>query len=316
MKSNIAIIILNYKKYNLTISCVKEIFKYNENVSVFIVDNFSNNNSLENIKLAFSAISSHCFNEDDLFWSNSFADDRLFFIQANDNYGYARGNNIGLRFSLNGPYEYIAILNNDIIITDGIFINLESYITVNRIDEKYVLFGPLLFHKDGTVDSNCAKKQLSFFDLILMSPLGFKLKKTHRKKGADSQYEHFFFKKNARTEVDIISGSFMFFRRKLFSEIEGFDPNTFLYFEEPILCKQIQDKGYRVMFLPMFNAIHLHGATTTSESRMFQVKETYKSLIYYLAKYTSYSWFYKLLIILFFKISIILLKFKFKFIKK
>jgi GT2 family glycosyltransferase len=289
----------------LTISCLKKIIEYNESVTVIVVDNFSENQSLENIRDAFLTTSSVLISEDDMSINTI---SRLILIQTKSNYGYAKGNNIGIKFALKGNFEYIVILNNDIIVKDDIFTNISNYI--NNVSSDYVLFGPLLYNCDGSI-FDYSKKKLAFIDLLLFSPLSRKLKnmfwKQHQKK--------YTYDDNFPQDVDFIAGCFMFFRKELFDKIDGFDPNTFLYFEEVILCNKIQNCGCKIMFLPMFNVIHLHGATTSTlpDSNIFKANETYKSMIYYLKNYSNFNMLEKIVISLFHKISILLLTLIIKF---
>jgi GT2 family glycosyltransferase len=299
MKSNIAIIILNYKNYNLTISCIKKIIEYNENATLIVVDNFSENQSLENIRNTFPSVPSILINEEDIYRISTM--NKLVLIQARDNYGYARGNNIGIQFALKGNFEYIVILNNDIIVKDDIFNKMSTYI--NNVSSDYVLFGPLLYRGDGSIQHNCVGRKLSFADFLLYSPLVSKLRKIFWVKYQENyDYTH-------SQEVDLIAGCFMFFRKELFDKIDGFDPNTFLYCEEVILCKKIQDCGYKIMFLPMFDAIHLHGATTSMlpNSEIYKANETYKSMAYYLKNYSDFNIWKKMAILMSYKVYILLL---------
>jgi GT2 family glycosyltransferase len=309
MRSNIAIIILNYKNYSLTISCLKNIVENNENATLIVVDNYSENQSLEKIKNAFPTVSSVLINEEDIYRINII--NRLVLIQGKNNYGYARGNNIGIKFVLKGNFEYIVVLNNDIIVNNDIFNKMSNY--VDNVSSDYVLFGPLLYDNNGNIEYNCARKKLSFTDLLMFSPLGDKLRSIFCRK----HQKNYDYKNNHPQDVDLISGSFMFFRRVVFDNIDGFDSNTFLYFEEAILCKKIHDSGHKIMFLPMFDAIHLHGATTAivTNSKIFRANETYKSLVYYLNNYSGFSLWEKIIILIFYKISILLLTIKLMLIK-
>ena len=47
-------------------------------------------------------------------------------------------------------------------------------------------------------------------------------------------------KDESLVEVDMPSGSCMLFEKSVFEEIEGFDPNTFLYYEEAILYHKLK----------------------------------------------------------------------------
>ena len=309
----LAIIILNYKKYDYTINCINSILKFKKDFYIFVIDNNSNNNSLENIKKEFSFFNPSILDYNE-FNNENFICRNLNLIQSSTNLGYAKGNNIGIELCKKGNFDYIAVLNNDILLVDDIFTKMISFINKN-ISTNFKLFGPLLEHPDGTIDYNCAKKTLTFTDLIAMTPIGSVIKRSFNYFIGFKQKNTFFFKDTLKKEVDIISGSFMLFRKDLFNEIDGFDPNTFLYFEEPILCSAIKEKKHKVLFLPDFKAIHHHGATTSSISRVFQLQETRKSMNYYVKNYSKINKIQLSLINVFFYFSIRAIKIKAKFKK-
>ena len=60
-------------------------------------------------------------------------------IKNNENLGYSKGNNIGINFVLDKEYEYIALLNNDILLTPNW---LEDTIKGFEIDEQLGLLSP------------------------------------------------------------------------------------------------------------------------------------------------------------------------------
>ena len=79
-ESNLAIIILNYNGYELTIKNAKKLRSFSDKLNLVIVDNCSKNDSAKFIKEAFVA------------------DENTYVIENTVNSGYAAGNNVGLRF--------------------------------------------------------------------------------------------------------------------------------------------------------------------------------------------------------------------------
>ena len=96
-KDQVAIIILNYKSWEDTLSlaeAIQKLFLLNWN-QIIIIDNNSPNESDKKL--------------------NEFSDKGYIYIQTGQNNGYAAGNNIGLKYAYKNGFKYGWILNNDII---------------------------------------------------------------------------------------------------------------------------------------------------------------------------------------------------------
>jgi N-acetylglucosaminyl-diphospho-decaprenol L-rhamnosyltransferase len=83
-----------------------------------------------------------------------------------------------------------------------------------------------------------------------------------------------------------VSGCALIIRRSVFQEIEGFDENFFLYFEDVDLCKRVKNKGYKVIVDNRTSIIHLGGKSI--EQRQTRKKYYYVSQDYYFGKYGNY----------------------------
>ena len=100
---NTLYLILNYKTYNETIYLIRELLSQDirENF-ILVVDNCSPNESFIRIKEAFQT------------------EKRIECIRTDENGGYAKGNNYGLRYAKKYNPKYICIINNDVHF-DGTF---------------------------------------------------------------------------------------------------------------------------------------------------------------------------------------------------
>lgn len=54
--------------------------------------------------------------ENDLRSSNYYKNHTKYMIAVNENYGYAKGNNFGLKVAHKLDYEYLLVSNNDILL--------------------------------------------------------------------------------------------------------------------------------------------------------------------------------------------------------
>lgn len=56
--------------------------------------------------------------------------------------------------------------------------------------------------------------------------------------------------------VDWAAGMFMFFRSEAFADIQGFDENFFLYYEDVDICARLWKAGWQVVVVPMVSVVH------------------------------------------------------------
>lgn len=119
-----AIITLTYNKLDTaTKPYLESLYKYtDENTfDLIIVDNNSTDGTLEYIKMFMKQYSN------------------ISLICNTENLGYSKGNNIGIRSVINKNYEYIALLNNDILLTPNW---LEDTIAGFKLDRQLGLLSP------------------------------------------------------------------------------------------------------------------------------------------------------------------------------
>ena len=93
LNKKIAIIIVNWKQYELTINCLLSLQKVEyKNLKVILVDNESNFEKINKIKSDFTKVE---------------------VIECKENLGFASANNIGIKYAIKNKFEYVMLLNND-----------------------------------------------------------------------------------------------------------------------------------------------------------------------------------------------------------
>ena len=90
-------------------------------------------------------------------------------------------------------------------------------------------------------------------------------------------------------EMDMPNGSFLFFPLGVMRELGGFDPGTFLYYEENILARRIARLGLKCYCIPSLKIIHLGSDTINSVNSEFLMRCSFDSAMYYLREYGSMS---------------------------
>jgi len=61
--------------------------------------------------------------------------------------------------------------------------------------------------------------------------------------------------------VDWIPGAFVFVKREVFGQLDGFDEHFFMYYEEVDLCRRLQAQGLKIYYWPALKATHIGGAS-------------------------------------------------------
>ena len=125
-------VILHYLTADDTIECINSInsLDNNKNIEIIVVDNFSNNGSIEEVASLFEK------------------QENCSIIYNSENLGYARGNNIGYEYARkNFPNSYIVIINNDTIVKQKDFV---ERVNISYEKYKYFIMGPdIISLKDG-----------------------------------------------------------------------------------------------------------------------------------------------------------------------
>ena len=87
-----------------------------------------------------------------------------------------------------------------------------------------------------------------------------------------------------------VQGSFFIMRTSDFMEIDMFDPNTFLYGEEPILAEKLKRIHKRMYFYPKVSILHYEGGTILKENTNYRsLYMAMQSNCYYYHKYLGYN---------------------------
>ncbi|OOM09359.1 glycosyltransferase [Clostridium saccharobutylicum] len=260
MENNLVIIILNYKNYNETIDCVHNILKFNIGNKIVIVDNSSPNNSYSILKEHFSLIKN------------------VFVVLNKYNYGYAAGNNFGVRYALNNfnDVRYICIMNPDIRITyRQIFSNLIDKLNENK---NLALIAPIIISCDFLDFRNVGWLIPKTWQLFCLQSAFRKNNKWRPKYKID---------KNGLMNIDVVPGSMFIIKADAFNNVDLFDEGTFLYFEETILAIKLKRQNYKEAISIGEYCYHMHeiGERPTLKQNILLYKRNSDSLIYMVKKY-------------------------------
>lgn len=215
---NIAVVILNYHAYWETEKCVASILDKRLNVShIVIVDNASPN---ESYQILFQEYAGY---------------ENITVLHTHRNYGFAKGNNIGIRYArIVLGVDYVLLLNSDIVITDKQY--LDKLLKVERKNTAVIGSRVLLPDGTGMLLTNAA---YSVRD-ILLTCIGFYV--------ANPKLSKLLGRLKDNRKIKRVNGCAFLLTPAFFDKYDGLYPYTFLYCEEHILTVMIGKAGLGTEF--------------------------------------------------------------------
>lgn len=248
----VSIIIVNY---NSSFSLEKAVNSIYETLpscdfEVIIVDN----NSIDE---------SYLFLKKDVF--------RTKVIFNKSNLGFARACNIGANASRG---SYLLFLNPDTIITKLNLVDLKSlYESSNKIGA----IGVKQYGANGEISKSCAK--FPSISQYLFKLLGFSKIFPNL-----FQFRFLNLDYNMSQYVDQVIGSFLFIKKSIFLDFNGFDEQYFVYYEEMDLAYRMRCSGYLNYYYSDMHIFH-EGGGTTKKIRSLRLLYSWQSRLKYFKKH-------------------------------
>ena len=87
-------------------------------------------------------------------------------------------------------------------------------------------------------------------------------------------------------EVDVVTGCFMLVRREAIEQVGLMDEQFFMYGEEADWCYRFKKAGWKVMFTPVGEIIHL-GGQSSRQKRTQMILKLRGSMLLFFQKYNS-----------------------------
>ena len=221
---DISIIIVNYKVKEYIIPCIESIYKHTSKslrYEILVIDNNSNDGSIDAIKSQFSEVKIY---------------------QNTENIGFSKAVNQGAETAIG---KYIFILNPDTkLIEDSIsilFTFLEKHETV-------AVAGPTLVTESGIKQQSYWKEPTLINTILSIYHLDFlNYKKNYRNEIGDKTIL-----------VDSISGGAFFVQKDVFQNLNGYHPNLF-WMEDIDFCTKVRKLDNKIIYYPETKIIHYGG---------------------------------------------------------
>lgn len=273
---NCVMIILNYKDAKRAILLAKRCEKFCSINKIIIVDNDSKDKSYEKI--------------------SNISNEKIDVLKADKNRGFAAGNNVGAKYAVEkyNP-QYIFFANTDTIFEES---NILKCKEVLNKDDSLGLVSMRMIGPDK-------KEQISHYEyptfytyISDMTCVGNKINFRKKKNYNINENE-----KNCTKYVDIVRGSFMFFKANALEKAGYFDENTFLYCEETIIAKRLNLIGYKVGLITDTFYIHDH-IENVDNTNIVATKRLFESRYYVASEYMKINIFEKIILKIFMKYAI------------
>lgn len=254
-----SVIITDYRNINDTMAYIYHLYEMakDTNIHFLVIDNSGRGDGisyLKSQKIDFSMdiiLGKNIYN----FYIKNIV--KVVLVDANENGGYSKGNNLGARISkiIFPNDKYYIFSNSDLRFVNNFkFADMAIFVEKQR-DIRIGILGPNIV--DINKHRQSPRINRSFFSQMILQDfniLWFRCKFSKWLSDIDFGI--------SEGITDWVSGSFMFVNKKAFDEVNGFDENIFLYCEEIIISNKMKDKGYVTYFYPMvLTVIHEHQGT-------------------------------------------------------
>ncbi len=273
--SRLRAIILNYNRASLTASCVASVLSQDHRpLDVVVVDNHSEEGEYARL-------------------SESLSPD-VKVVRCQENLGYAAGNNRGIAFEGFPSPEYVAIINNDVLFPDSRI--LSKLVRALKSDPRRAACSPLV---DTLPAGTPPQTQIQvrripgYFTLLVADSWWLRRLPGLRKLGDSYLYaDHRPYPSDSEIECETINGSCWVVRKDVLDQIGNLDTGTFLYQEEIIFGKQVQELGKTNCLVTSSIVHHYHGGTSGQRAGRVVLKsflQMARSEAYYCRKYLGIS---------------------------
>jgi GT2 family glycosyltransferase len=264
---DLSIIIVNYNVKEFLQNLLHSLEKASSNISkeIIVVDNASDDGSVELLKSKFPKIK---------------------LIENKTNLGFGKANNQALNIAAG---KYLLMINPDTIVGED---TLEKTISFFKSHGEAGLAGCKILNPDGTLQLACRRSfpgpWTSFCKVTRLSSLFPKSK-------IFARYNLTYLDENQTYEVDAVSGSFMMMTKDAYNKVGGFDEEFFMYGEDLDLCYRIQKAGFQVFYVHDTQIIHYKGESTR-RSALDETKVFYDAMHLFVKKHLSGSFLVELIL--------------------
>ncbi len=254
----LSIVIVNYNVKHFISQCLYSINKAKKDIDceVIVVDNNSVDGSCYLIKEKFPEVK---------------------LLENKKNVGFAKANNQAIKIAKG---KYILLLNPDTVLEEN---TLSKCIEFMKTHEDAGALGVKMINGKGQFLPESKRAlptpKVAFYKMFGLSALFPKSKEF-------GKYHLTYLKNNETNVIEVLSGAFMFMRKKVLDEVGLLDEDYFMYGEDIDLSYRIIKAGYKNYYFPGTTIIHYKGESTKKSSINYVIV-FYKAMIIFATKQLS-----------------------------
>jgi GT2 family glycosyltransferase len=273
---DISIIIVNWNTRDILRECLQSVYKNIPSLEfeVIVVDNASSDSSPAMIKTQFP---------------------QVILVENLKNKGFAAANNHGMTVAKG---RYVLLLNSDTVVLDNAIV--KTFAFADSHSEAAVI-GCRVLNPNRTLQPTCFMFP-SLLNIFLGSTYLYKLFPKSKFFGREQMT---WWDRSDMREVDVVDGCFMLVRREAIDQVGLMDERFFMYGEETDWCYRFKQAGWKVMFTPQAEIIHL-GGQSSKQIRAKMLVQLRLSILHFISKH--YGWLShkiaSLLVVLFFAVRV------------
>lgn len=281
---DLSIIIVNYRAKRFLKGCLDSVYNSGTslNFEIWLIDNSSRDDSVPWVKENFPEVN---------------------LIENQWNSGFSKASNQGIRESQG---KYLLLLNPDTKISEGKINELLKFMDENP---EAGICGPKMVDEKGDLLYSCR----SFPDFLTsISSSQSVLNRLFPHNPLSRKYLLKDLDRTGVNEVDWVSGSCLFVRRKMLEEIGFLDENFFMFCEDTDLCLRARKSGWKVFYFPFLTVTHQVGGSVSSNPLRAKL-EHHRSMYYFFKKHYHPNFIFRLLVYLSLLLRLVLLSLVYSF---
>lgn len=258
MSMNLSIILVTYRVRDVVRDCLRSLYDGGTeglNAEVILVDNASNDSTVEMVRAEFP---------------------RVRLIASDENLGFSRANNRGIAEATG---RNILLLNPDTLIPKGVLASCVGFLDAQA--EDIAAMSCRVESPDGTLQRDCSRRFVTPWSECCRALL---LDRLFSRSDVFNREPIVGWDRRDTRPVEAILGAFMLMRRSALERIGGLDERFFLMYEDMDWCKRTKDAGYKILFWPDAHITHLGGCSWRQE-KVATYANSHMSAMQYIEKH-------------------------------
>jgi len=251
MEKDTYIILVNYNGIKDTINCIKSIKKNEKilNYKIIVIDNASTDDSVEKLR--------------------NF--EGIIFLESKENLGFAKGNNLGIKYALEHDCKSVILLNNDTEIEKNALSALDKI--AYEHEDVGITGSRIMYYDNKNLVNYCGgyidwRKAVSIHEGEKQKYLGDNI---------EFRY------------TDFITGCCMLIKRDVLQKVGLLPEEYFMYFEDTDYCVNALHSGYKLAINENSVIYHKVSASSGGEESEFSIKWGTRNRLIFINKYQKYT---------------------------